>query len=72
MLHCAMFLATVSQSQQRLASIFKQQVFIGWSTEISRDKLQEGCYIHCTMAQKCIAAKVEPASCNASGNKNVA
>ena len=72
------FLQLVSQSQQRLGSIFKWRVFIGCSAEILQDKLQEG-LLHCALAKTCSAAlrqslrKVEPdsTSCNASCNKNV-
>ena len=38
------FSKLVMQSQKRQESIFKQRVSIGCSTEILRDKLQEGCY----------------------------
>ena len=46
----------VSQTQQSLGSIFKERVSIGCSTEILRDKLQEGSYsvngwkMHCSFA----------------------
>ena len=60
--------------ENRLGIIFKQQIFIGCSTEILQDKLQGPMDIlHFAMSAKCVASlrqslqKVEPDStlCNA-------
>ena len=61
--------------ENRLGIIFKQQIFIGCSTEILQDKLQGPMdMLHFAMSAKCVASlrqslqKIEPDStlCNAS------
>ena len=55
--------------ENRLGTVFKQQIFIGCSKEILQDKLQGPMdMLHCAMSAKCVASlrqslqKVEPDS----------